>query len=105
MSEHKLGVSVNNLKDSQPIAASVDGKDFAVVMVDSIVYVLDGKCTHEQGALGEGYIDNGELICPMHAGAFDYRTGKANENTSWVTDINTYKTRIDSTDGEIYLEF
>ncbi len=105
MTQYKLGLNINSLSDSQSVPASAAGKDFAVVKVEGIVYVLDGKCTHQGGPLGEGSIDNGELICPWHAGAFDYKTGKANENTHWVTDINTYKARVDSTDGEIYIEF
>lgn len=105
MTEYKLGININVLEDSRPVAASAGGKEFAVVKVEGVVRVLDGVCTHEGGPLGEGSIDNGELICPWHSGAFDVETGKADEDTHWVTDINTYKTRVDSKDGEIYVEF
>src|SRR5271154_5471440 len=105
MAEYKLGMKIGDLEDSKPIPASAGGKDFAVVKVGGIVRVLDGKCSHQGGPLGEGSIDNGELICPWHAGAFNITTGKANENTHWVTDINIYRTRVDSTTGDIYVEF
>ena len=104
MTEYKLGIKISALKDNQPVAASAGGKDFAVVKVDGKIHVLDGVCTHQGGPLGEGSIDNGELICPWHAGAYDINTGKADENTHWVTDINVYRVRVDSADGEIYVE-
>ncbi len=105
MAEYKLGIDANSLKDSEPVPAEAGGKNFAVVKFEGEIYVLDGTCTHQGGPLGEGHVDNGELICPWHAGAYDIKTGKADENTHWVTDINTYKTRVDNADGQIYIEF
>lgn len=104
MPEYKIGINISVLKDNEPVPAKAGGKDFAVVKVDGKIHVLDGICTHHGGPLGEGHIDNGELICPWHSGAFNIDTGKADENTPWVTDINVYKARVDSGDGEIYVE-
>ena len=37
----------------------------------------DNICTHEYAQLHEGWLENGEIECPLHAGKFDVRTGKA----------------------------
>jgi nitrite reductase/ring-hydroxylating ferredoxin subunit len=105
LAEYKLGININDLKDDTPVTATAGGKVFAVVKVDGKLHVLDGICTHQGGPLGEGSIDDGELICPWHSGAYDIETGKADEDTHWVTDINVYRARVDSTSGDIYVEF
>ncbi len=37
----------------------------------------DNICTHEYALLTDGWLENGEIECPLHAGKFDVRTGKA----------------------------
>lgn len=105
MPEYKLGVNISSLKDNEPVAASAGGKSFAVVKLNGKVHVLDGVCTHQGGPLGEGSVEGSKLVCPWHQGAFDIETGKADGATPWVTDIATYKTRVDSADGEVYVSF
>ena len=36
---------------------------------------LDNRCPHENAPLGEGYIDRGWLICPLHQYEFDPHDG------------------------------
>ena len=42
---------------------------------DGNFYATDGYCTHEKAHLGDGIVDEFEIECPLHFGAFDYRTG------------------------------
>ncbi len=102
--EQKLEIKINDLEDDVVVAVISGAYSFAVVKHDGKAHVLDGKCTHEGGPLGEGYVDNGELICPLHSGAYNLDTGKANANTPWVTDIKSYATRVDAATGDIYVE-
>lgn len=51
-------------------------KTFAVYHgPDGNFYATDGYCTHEKTHLGDGIVDEFEIECPLHFGAFDYRTG------------------------------
>ena len=102
--EQKLDIKISDLEDDVVVAVNSGSFSFAVVKHDGKIHVLDGKCTHEGGPLGEGYIDNGELICPWHSGAYSIDTGAANENTPWVTDIKAYRARVDATTGDVYVE-
>ncbi len=102
--EQKLDKKINDIKDGEVIAVTVNGKPVALAKYNGRLYALDGKCTHHGAPLGEGKLDNGKLICPWHSGAFDIATGKAQESTPWVTDINVHKVRIDSATGEIFVE-
>ncbi len=83
--------------------AKVGKKEFALVRMGGSVYCLDGICTHEGGPLGEGSLDNGELVCPWHEGRFDVTTGAANPETDWVTDAKSYKTKVE--DGYLWIDF
>ena len=36
----------------------------------------DNVCTHEYAQLSDGWLEDGQIECPLHAGKFDVRTGK-----------------------------
>ena len=50
-----------------PIAVFNDGGQF---------FAVGDTCTHEKASLSEGYLDQGEIECPLHASRFDIRTGR-----------------------------
>ncbi len=39
-------------------------------------YAIEDLCTHDDGPLGEGEIEDHEIICPRHGARFDIRTGE-----------------------------
>ncbi|MCL5427835.1 MAG: Rieske 2Fe-2S domain-containing protein [Candidatus Marsarchaeota archaeon] len=98
-----LGIKKSDLRENEPIKASVAGRDFVLVLHNGRVNALDGLCTHEQGPLFEGSVDGDGLVCPWHSGVFDIETGKANENTPWVTDTAHYDVGEDQS-GELFIE-
>ena len=75
----------------------VDGRALCVANVDGAVCVLDGTCPHEGGPLGEGSIEDGKLVCPWHAYAFDVRTGTTDEDPEVKADV--LETKIEN--GEL----
>jgi nitrite reductase (NADH) small subunit len=50
-----------------------------VARVDGRLSVLDNECPHHGGPLGQGTIENGKIVCPWHAYAFDVSTGICEE--------------------------
>ena len=59
---------------------SAGGRALCVANVGGAIAVLDGTCPHEGGPLGEGSIEDGRVVCPWHAFAFDVRTGAASDD-------------------------
>ena len=45
--------------------------------VDGELAALDNICPHRLGPLGQGWTENGAVICPWHSWAFNPRTGVA----------------------------
>lgn len=39
-------------------------------------YAIVDVCTHDDGPLGEGEIEDHEIVCPRHGARFDVRTGE-----------------------------
>ncbi len=71
------GVIVARVKDvvdgeAIKIDSSVTGTldDIAVFNDGGEFYALDDTCTHERASLSEGWIEDGVIECPLHAGKF-----------------------------------
>jgi nitrite reductase (NADH) small subunit len=59
---------------------TVAGRALCVANVHGKICVLDGTCPHEGGPLAEGSIEDGKVVCPWHAYAFDPCTGENAED-------------------------
>lgn len=55
----------------------VDGHRIGLFKVDEGVYALDDICTHGNALLSDGEMDGHGIECPLHAGLFDVRNGRA----------------------------
>jgi nitrite reductase/ring-hydroxylating ferredoxin subunit len=57
----------------------VDGHEIAIYhLPGGEFHATANVCTHGQAYLSEGWIvDDCQVECPLHAGCFDIRTGKA----------------------------
>jgi len=68
------------------------------------VYAMDAVCPHEGGPLEQGSIEEYRLTCPWHQAVFDIRTGKVSADTTWATDIASYKVFLDDKSGQISID-
>lgn len=55
-------------------------RSFCVARVGGEISVVDNACPHRGGPLGQGVLENGTVVCPWHAWAFDLKTGCAVHN-------------------------
>jgi naphthalene 1,2-dioxygenase ferredoxin component len=91
----KTIVSVNELIDDDVIGVVVDGKDLAIYSIQGEVYVTDNICTHGLARLSDGFVEDGQIECPLHQGKFCIKTGKA-LSAPLETDVQTYPSKIDN---------
>lgn len=47
----------------------------AVFRIDDAFHVIDDTCTHGLASLSDGYVEDGTVECPLHAGKFCIKTG------------------------------
>lgn len=57
----------------------------------------DNVCTHAFALLTDGWLEEGVIECPLHAGRFDVRTGAA-MCAPVDKDLATYKVRVEGAD-------
>lgn len=70
----------------------------AVFRLDDDVFVTDDTCTHGDASLCDGFVEDGQVECPWHAGKFDIRSGAATAFPA-VAPIRVYRTRV--VDGQV----
>lgn len=51
------------------------GEEMAVFKNNGQLYGIQNICPHEGGQLCKGWIENGEVVCPLHRYRFDLKTG------------------------------
>ncbi len=73
------------------------GRVFCVARLGGAVCVVDGTCPHEGGPLGQGVLEDGRVVCPWHAFAYDLRTGVAEHDASFKVHVFEAEVR----DGEV----
>jgi len=54
----------------------VAGLGLAVFRVGQEVAVMIDRCPHAGGSLGQGWVEGGDLVCPLHRWRFRIRDGR-----------------------------
>jgi len=83
-----------------PAARAGHGDAIAVFHDDGAYYALDDTCTHGQASLADGWIENGEVECPLHSARFCLRTG---EPQCMPATVGMRTHRVEVRDEQIWL--
>jgi 3-phenylpropionate/trans-cinnamate dioxygenase ferredoxin component len=77
--------------------------EIAVVNCDGDVLAIEDRCSHDDGNLVEGELDedNCTIECPRHGSVFDLRTGKPLNLPAYVP-VDTFPVSVE--DGLIKIE-
>jgi nitrite reductase (NADH) small subunit len=54
---------------------TVGQQTLCVARLNGAILALDNECPHHGGPLGEGVVEEGKVVCPWHAYAFDLHSG------------------------------
>lgn len=92
----------NALSDGEVIGVVVAGREIALYEMDGRLYATDDICTHAYAKLSDGWMEKGEIECPLHAGRFDLKTGKATAPPC-VDDVKTYPVRVEGDEIQVNL--
>lgn len=75
-------------------------KRILVARWEGQVYAIDDRCTHDDGSLAEGELEDCQVECPRHGARFDLKSGKALCLPA-VGSVHVYSVEV--RDGEIYV--
>jgi naphthalene 1,2-dioxygenase ferredoxin component len=91
------------LGDGEVIGVIVSGREVALYEIDGELFATDDICTHAYAKLSDGWLEKGEIECPLHAGRFEVKTGKATAPPC-IDDIKTYPVRVDGDEIQVQLD-
>src|SRR5215467_6675147 len=92
----------SKLAPGEILGVEIGDKPIALYNVDGEIYATDNICTHAFAMLSDGWLDGECIECPLHAGRFDVRTGKA-LGPPVEEDIKVYKVRVVGEDIQVAL--
>ncbi|MCL4327016.1 MAG: Rieske (2Fe-2S) protein [Candidatus Thermoplasmatota archaeon] len=94
-----------SMKDGDLSKVNIEGKDILIMKDKGKYYATSCYCTHENYDLSEGFLDDGNLICPNHFAMFKPQDGSVVQNPEGSGDIpslKTYHTKIEN--GDLMVE-
>jgi nitrite reductase/ring-hydroxylating ferredoxin subunit len=106
MSDEAGWVTVAQLADigeGEVLGVEIGDRSIALYNIDSEIFATDNICTHAFAMLSEGWLDGDCIECPLHAGRFEVRTGKA-LGPPVDEDIKTYPVRIIGDDVQVKVD-
>lgn len=84
------------------LEVTVDSRSIVICHTREGWFAVDNVCTHAYAKLSEGRLRKTRLICPLHGGSFDCRTGAA-VGAPAVAPLGIHAVRLSGEDVEIAL--
>jgi 3-phenylpropionate/trans-cinnamate dioxygenase ferredoxin subunit len=82
----------DQIHDGERLFIELSGKSIVLFKLAGKLFAIGDVCSHDNGPVGDGEIEENEIICPRHGARFDIRTGKATSLPALV-DIPSYPVR------------
>ncbi len=94
---------VDDIPDDDVIGVNLNEMNIALYKYEGQVFATDNVCTHGQAYLSDGFLEDGEIECPLHQGKFCIKTGKT-LCEPLTEDLKTYTARVEGNDVLLLIE-
>lgn len=84
---------VGDVSEGERIYFDIGDQAVVLLKISGGYYAIGDVCSHDDGPLGEGEVQDCEIICPRHGARFDLRSGKATRSPAFV-DIPWFPVRV-----------
>jgi excisionase family DNA binding protein len=81
-------------------SVDVNGTRVAIANLGGEFFAFHDECTHQQCALSDGEIEDGNVVCPCHFSAFDVRTGEV-RNGPATEPVRTFGVKVEGDEVRI----
>jgi 3-phenylpropionate/trans-cinnamate dioxygenase ferredoxin subunit len=89
-----------DLPNGERLFVEIDDRPIVVFNIAGQYFAIGDICTHDDGPLGDGILDDYHIVCPRHGAEFDVRNGKAMMMPA-VVSIPAYP--VKQLDGHIFI--
>jgi 3-phenylpropionate/trans-cinnamate dioxygenase ferredoxin subunit len=93
---HRVAAAAD-VKEGEAIAVEVGDCQIALCRVGGTVYAFENVCPHAYALLSDGFIEDNEIECPLHAARFEIPTGQCTAPPA-DRDLVTYPVKVE---GEV----
>ncbi|MCE9647477.1 MAG: non-heme iron oxygenase ferredoxin subunit [Chloroflexi bacterium] len=90
----------SELPNGERLFVDLGDRPIVIFNIAGQLFAIGDVCSHDDGPLGDGTIEDHNIVCPRHGAEFDVRTGKAVAMPA-VIDIPAYPVQI--RDGTIFV--
>jgi len=87
--------SKNDLESGKMKIVEVNGEQICLSRVQDQFFAISNTCSHQQGPLGEGELNDDIVTCPWHGWQFNVKTGK---NTQMPVSVEVYEVKLEGDD-------
>ena len=77
MSEYTKVASLSELSSGEMKMVTLGEEDILLANVDGKIHAVSDLCSHADASLSDGYIEEGEVECPLQGSRFNLTTGEA----------------------------
>jgi len=89
--------TLTDIPDDDVVGIVANGHQIALYKANGEVFATDNICTHGHALLSDGFLEDGEIECPLHQGRFCIKSGKAMSGPL-TENIRSYPVRVDGQD-------
>jgi 3-phenylpropionate/trans-cinnamate dioxygenase ferredoxin subunit len=82
-----------DLANGERLFVEIGDRPIVVFNIAGTYYAIGDVCTHDNGPLGDGDLEDFNVVCPRHGATFDARSGQATGMPAAV-DIPSYPVRV-----------
>ena len=88
------------LPNGERLFVDLGDKPIVIFNIAGQFFAIGDVCTHDDGPLGDGLLEDHNIVCPRHGAEFDVRTGQAVQMPA-VIDIPAYPVQV--REGKIFV--
>ncbi|HEY6738711.1 MAG TPA: non-heme iron oxygenase ferredoxin subunit [Actinopolymorphaceae bacterium] len=93
--------ALTDIPEVGAVGVEIDGVPVAVVRSEGEVHAIYNVCSHEEVALSEGDVEDGEIECWLHGSRFDLRNGEPTGLPA-TEPVPVYPVRVE--DGDVLVD-
>ena len=83
-----------DIEEENAIQVTIGKTDIAIYRLEGTLYATDDICTHAYASMSDGFIEDGQIECPLHGACFDIKTGKALTAPASI-DLKTFPVKVE----------
>jgi 3-phenylpropionate/trans-cinnamate dioxygenase ferredoxin subunit len=84
---------LGELPNGERLFVEIADRPIVIFNIAGRLFAVGDVCTHDNGPLGDGDLEDHEIVCPRHGAKFDIRSGRATQLPA-VVDIPAYPVQV-----------